>query len=312
MPVRFANPCDSRTTMTRATEPISSCEAWSGLTDWTRLLECHSTTSIPRRGSTPLPYLPIDALNLYYEEMGDPSGVPFVLLHGASSSIDDPVFSWADLMPLFAGAGYRAIHIEHRGHGRTTNPAGRLSYELIATDLCAFIEVLGLAPCHIGGVSDGGIVALHVGMTRPELARTLVTVGPNYMNDDLVREANRFADVASIEANPAAAAGMARRHDRNKYPGYWKELVRHLAENLAVNPAYTLDDLRSIPVPTLLMSGENDLWGNLDQMAAMRRCIPTSELLIVNNGPHEIQHTHAGIVGPVVLDFLARYPGPWK
>ena len=256
-----------------------------------------------------MPYAEINDIRLYYEEMGDPAGTPFVLMHAASSSIDDPDFSWSEMMPLFSGAGYRAIHIEHRGHGRTNNPAGKITYEMIASDVCAFIEQLALGSCHIGGVSDGGIVALHIGMTRPELARTLVTVGPNYYNDDLVREANKFADVARFEQNPEAEADMARRHDRNKAPGYWKELVRQLAENLAVNPDYTESDLGSIPTPTLLMAGENDLWGNPDQMVTMRKCIPTSELLIVNNGPHEIQHTHAWIVGPVILDFLARYPG---
>ena len=242
------------------------------------------------------------------KRLGDPEATPFVLLHGATSAIDDPVFSWSDLMPLFAER-YRVIHLEHRGHGRTNNPAGRITYEMIAEDVCAFIEMMELGPAHIGGVSDGGITALQIGMTRPELARTLVTVGPNYYNDDLVREANTFADVARIEAVPGLAEVMAARHDRNKEPGAWKELVRQLAENLAVNPAYTETDLASIPVPTLLMAGENDLWGNPDQMITMRKCIPVSELLIVNNGPHEIQHTHGWIVGPVVLDFLARYPG---
>ena len=256
-----------------------------------------------------MPYADVNDIHMYFEEVGDPAGVPFVLMHGASSSIDDPVFSWAELMPSFAKAGYRVIHFEHRGHGRTNNPAGEITYAMIADDICRFIEQRESGPCHIGGVSDGGITALHIGMTRPDLARTLITVGPNYYNDDMVREANTFADVARFEANPRAVEDMARRHDRNKYPGYWKELVRHLAANLAVNPAYTEDDLRSIPTPTLLMAGENDLWGNPEQMVTMRRCIPKSELLILNNGPHEIQHTHAWIVGPVVLDFLARFPG---
>jgi hypothetical protein len=31
-------------------------------------------------------------------------------------------------------------------------------------------------------------------------------------------------------------------------------------------------------------------------------------LLIVNHAPHEVQHTHPWIVGPQVMDFLARYP----
>jgi len=235
------------------------------------------------------------------------SGTPFVLMHAAAGAIDDPVFSWADLMPLFAER-YRVIHLEHRGHGRTNNPAGKITYELIASDVCAFIEQVGLAPAHIGGVSDGGITALVIGMTRPDLARTLVTVGPNYYNDEQVLSANTFADVEKIEREqPEWAANLARWHDRNKEPGYWRELVRQLAANLAVNPAYTEDDLKRIAVPTLLMAGEDDLWGNLNQMTAMKRNIPNSELLIINHAPHEIQHTHAWIVGPVVMEFLERW-----
>lgn len=255
-----------------------------------------------------VPYVDVNDIHLYYEEMG--SGPPFVLMHGASSAIDDPVYSWANLMPSFAER-YRVFHLEHRGHGRTNNPAGRITYELLADDLGAFIGRLGLGPAHIGGVSDGGIAALHLGMTRPELARTLVCVGPNYFNDALVAEANRFADVSVMEREtPHLVAEYARRHDRNKEPGSWRELFRQLAENLAVNPAYSLDDLRRIPTPTLLMAGEHDLWGNLDQMVAMRRAIPSSELLVVNNAGHDIQHSNAWMVGPVVLDFLRRHPGP--
>ena len=44
-------------------------------------------------------------------------------------------------------------------------------------------------------------------------------------------------------------------------------------------------------------------------MLAMRRAIPTSELLIVNNAGHTIQYSHPHVVGPVVMDFLARYSG---
>jgi pimeloyl-ACP methyl ester carboxylesterase len=143
-------------------------------------------------------------------------------------------------------------------------------------------------------------------MTRPELARTLVTIGANYYNDDLVHTANQ--DIASVEEmNPDWAADLARRHDRNKHEGYWRDLVRHLSENLAGNPAYTDEDLQKIPVPTLLAAGEDDPYGNLNQMVGMKRNIPVSELLIVNHAPHEIQHSHAWIVGPVVMDFLARH-----
>lgn len=258
-----------------------------------------------------MPYAAVNDIRMYYEEWGE--GVPLILMHGASSAIDDPVFGWADLVPEFAKR-YRTIHLEHRGHGRTDNPAGRLDYAMIADDVCAFIEQLGLAPAHVAGVSDGGIVALTIGMTRPELARALVAVGPNYWNDEQVAQANEFASeetLARLEReHPAFAEAMAARHDRGGNPaGWWRTLFGQLRANLAVNPAYTAADLARIPNPTLLIAGENDLWGNLRQMMDMRQHITHSELLIVNDAPHEVQHTHPWIVGPRVLEFLERHPG---
>jgi pimeloyl-ACP methyl ester carboxylesterase len=249
-----------------------------------------------------MPYANVNDIRMYYEEAG--SGTPLILMHGASSSIDDPVFSWLDLVPEFS-TRYRAIQVEHRGHGRTDNPAGRLDYQMIAADICAFIEQLDAGPAHIAGVSDGGIVALTIGMTRPELAGCLIAVGPNYYNDSLVEEANQFADLSAM--SPRMMEAMAARHDRGGKPaGWWRELFGQLAANLAVNPAYTLGDLSRIPNPTLLISGEDDLWGNIAQMTEMKRAIPGAELLIVNHAPHEVQHTHAWLVGPQVLEFLER------
>jgi 3-oxoadipate enol-lactonase len=153
-----------------------------------------------------MPYAEVNDIRIYYEEMG--SGTPFVLMPAAASAIDDPVYSWADLMPLFA-ARYRVIHVEHRGHGRTTNPAGKLTSEMIARDVCAFIERLDLAPAHLGGVSDGGITALVIGMTRPDLARTLVTVGPNYDNDEQVRPGEHLRGCREDRTRAARICGHA-------------------------------------------------------------------------------------------------------
>jgi len=184
-----------------------------------------------------MPYADVNDIRMYYEELGDPSATPLILLHGASGSIDAPASGWTDHMPEFART-YRAIHLEHRGHGRTNNPAGHLRYEMIADDVVRFIEVMSLGQAHIAGVSDGGIVALVVGMTRPDVARALVAVGPNYYTDEQVEIDNRFADLELMERErPEEMADLALRHDRNKEPGWWRELFRQLAENLAQFPA---------------------------------------------------------------------------
>lgn len=280
----------------------------SGELSVTMLLPCQVRGTVTLRDGKRMPYANVNDIRMYYEESGDPGATPLILLHGASGTIDTPSSGWGAQMAEF-GKHYRAIHIEHRGHGRTNNPAGQIRYEMIADDVVAFIEQLGAGPAHIAGVSDGGITALVVGMTRPDVARSLVAVGPNYYNDELVEIANQFADLDIMaRERPEQMERMAALHDRGGGPGWWRELFRQLAENLASYPAYTKEDLARIPNPTFLIAGGNDLWGNLDQMVEMTRAIPNAEMLLVNNAPHEVQHTHPWIVGPQVLDFLARNP----
>ncbi len=51
----------------------------------------------------------------------------------------------------------------------------------------------------------------------------------------------------------------------------------------------------------------------IEQMLEMRRNIPRSEMLILNHadlgvgGNHTVQHTRPEIVGPAMLEFLARH-----
>lgn len=216
---------------------------------------------------------------------------------------------WGRLRPALAER-YRTIFVEHRGHGRTDNPADRLTYELIADDVRAFIDRLDIAPAHLAGMSDGGIAALHVGLTWPDLARSLVLVGANYTVDDRIRDTLRSVTPDRIERErPTWHADLLRQHDVHKWPGYWRTLVRQVVANATVSPSYTVEDLRRISTPTLLIAGENDPFGNLDQMVAMRRNIRHAELLIVNNAGHTVQDTHPHIVGPAMVDFLARQVG---
>ena len=107
-------------------------------------------------------------------------------------------------------------------------------------------------------------------------------------------------------AGPAFAADLARRHDPHHAPGYWRDLLRWLIAANTAAPAYAVDDLRRIRVPTLWIAGEDDPWFELDQPLAMKRHIPGAELLIVNHAGHGPQQTHPHLVGPAIAAFLTR------
>ena len=261
-----------------------------------------------------MPYAEVDDLRIYYEDRG--VGEPLVLLHGALGALDPAVTSgWSALLPSLA-AHYRTISLETRGHGRTGNPAGALSYTQMAVDVAAFIDRLDLAPVHLAGFSDGATVGLVLGMTRPALLRTLVAVGANYRVDDHLRAGMALFDAETLERDsPAFAAELGRRHDAHHHPGYWRELVRHVRANVETEMTWTEDHLRHIPTPTLLIMGEGDFALSLEQMLEMRRSIPNAEMLILNHAGmdgldnHRVQFTRADVVGPVMLEFLGRHAG---
>jgi len=109
------------------------------------------------------------------------------------------------------------------------------------------------------GVSDGGIIALTIGMTRPELARTLVCVGANYRNDEHTVAANALFDAEMLERDhPELVETWIRFHDAHQGAGFWRTLVGQVRALLDAEPNYTEADLRAIPVPTLRVVREDD------------------------------------------------------
>jgi pimeloyl-ACP methyl ester carboxylesterase len=150
-------------------------------------------------------------------------------------------------------------------------------------------------------------------MTRPDLLRSLVTVGAFYATDESVRATAQGLDSAAFERDePEFAAALAESHDPHHAPGYWRELVRQVRGSIDDEPGYAEADLRRISVPTLLVVGEADDFDILEQTLTMRRTIPHSELLVLNEVPgenHLVQSSRADLVGPVILDFLQRHAG---
>lgn len=209
-------------------------------------------------------YLEVADLKLYYEEHGRRDGQPLVLLHGGGGTADDPVGGWALLLPAFTDS-FRIILVEHRGHGRTTNPAGFQSFDQMGDDIAGFLVALDIASSHVAGISDGGVLALDLALRRPEAVRSMTVIGTNFCVDERTLGAAAGLEPEAIQAAaPAAAAEFAARHDPANYPGYWKDLIAHIKANNAVNPSWSADDLARIACPALLIAGENDPFANVE------------------------------------------------
>ena len=107
-----------------------------------------------------------------------------MLLSGATMALDSVVRGgWATLRPYLAQR-FHVVQFDQRGHGRTGNPGGADAYTIasLAADAAAFIKQLGLAPAHVAGWSEGGIVGLGLALDHPSVLRSLIGIGTNYTN----------------------------------------------------------------------------------------------------------------------------------
>jgi pimeloyl-ACP methyl ester carboxylesterase len=256
-----------------------------------------------------MPFAAVNGLRLYYEEEG--TGPPLVLLNASTLTIDDSNRGgWAALRPYLARR-YRVIHVEQRGHGRTDNPGGGAAYTraTLAADAVALLEQLGLAPAHVVGWSEGGLVGLELALAHAPAVRSVIGIGAWYTPDaKFATTVQELAPERMEREQPARAALLTSRHDPHQTPGYWRDLLGWITTSLA--EARTAEALQRIAVPTLWIAGENDPWFELDQLVAMKRHIPGAELLIVNHAEHGVQLTHPDLVGPVIADFLSRNEAP--
>src|SRR6202045_747984 len=120
----------------------------------------------------------IDAgvLNVGYAEAGPADGSPVILLHGWPYDI----YSFVDVAPLLASAGYRVIVPYVRGYGTTrflssdTPRNGQQS--VVALDVIALMDALKIRQATIGGFDWGARSADIVAALWPERCKALVSV----------------------------------------------------------------------------------------------------------------------------------------
>ena len=124
-------------------------------------------------GTHPGAGVDVNGMSMYYEECGE--GPPVVLMHGGMGS-SLRMRPAAEIL----SSRYRVITPDSRAHGRSNNPSGELSYAVMADDIAALIEMLDLDRPFVGGWSDGGQVALEIGMRYPDVSRGLIVAGAYY------------------------------------------------------------------------------------------------------------------------------------
>lgn len=115
-------------------------------------------------------------LTVGYAEDGPADGPPVILLHGWPYDI----YSYADVAPLLAGAGYRVIMPYLRGHGTTrflSDATLRNGQQAaLAVDIIDLMDALGVEKAIVAGYDWGARTANILAALWPERCKAMVSV----------------------------------------------------------------------------------------------------------------------------------------
>src|SRR5262249_25743046 len=252
------------------------------------------TTTADGRGGGEVGYVDANGVYTYYDEHG--SGEPLVLLHGGLVDGD----SFAQQTPAFAER-FRVIVPDRRGHGRTADVEGPISYDVMADDTIAFMDALGTGPAHVVGWSDGGDVGLLVAIKRPDLVRRLVTIGSNFSADGLTREA---ADSFKPDTPTSVVPLMRETWKVNAVDPDRFEAVLAKMQHCWFDYSIPTANLARIAAPTFVMVGDDDIT-RFEHTIELYDTIPDAQLAVIPGASHLGPLEKPDLVNQLVLDFLA-------
>ena len=245
-------------------------------------------------------YIDVNGLQMYYEDRG--KGTPLILLHGGLGTAE---LGWAELREVFS-QHFRVIAPDCRGSGRTNNPQKILNYALMADDIVALAKALDIEKPFICGWSDGGQIALEIGIRYRELPKALVLGGVTHR---LSKHTNDALSAVRdwLQSDPQLEESFRNAHSHVYGPEYLETHLELLLQMWGDPTGYPNEDIKSIEAPSLIIIGDKDEAVPLKVQLEMYSSIPNAELAIIPNMTHMNYATERSeIFSTVILDFLKR------
>jgi len=281
------------------------------------------TADLPQTESR---FVHANGIEIHYLEAGE--GEPLVLLHGGVVSTN-PIWtgipiSYASHMATLS-ARFRVIAPDTRGAGRTVHSGGTVTFDLLADDVAALVDALGLERPLVAGFSEGGITATVVGIRHPGSVRAIA----NHAGYDAFAPAVLPALGAMMrqmlggspdatQADPDAAARffsqstdmagifelMKADEDSGQGKDHWKDYLRLAFHRLTTPTGYTTQDLSAVTAPTLIIVGDRDEFCSVEEAVRAHRALTDGELAVVPGTSH--------VITPPLVELMVEFLERWS
>ncbi|MEZ7239596.1 3-oxoadipate enol-lactonase [Rhodococcus sp. GXMU-t2271] len=252
-------------------------------------------------------------VTLNYEQYGDPSAPPVVLLGSLGSDLSMWTPQITALSPIA-----NVVAVDHRGHGKSPVVDGPYTVADLGGDVVALLDSLGLDSVHFVGLSLGGAVGQWLAAHRPERIRTLTLLCTSaafappqpWLDRAATVRTDGLASIAEsivgrwftpelAERDPELVARHVQMVSGTSDEGY-----AACCEALATWDGRP--DLARIVAPTLVVAGEQDPATPPATMQLIADGIADADFHVVGPGAHLANVEQAGRITALVREHITR------
>ncbi|WP_433765101.1 alpha/beta fold hydrolase [Flavobacterium ginsenosidimutans] len=236
-------------------------------------------------------FVELNGAKIYYEEYG--KGEPLLLIHGNGGSIE----SMGNQIDYFKSK-YRVIVSDNRGQGKSELKTDSLTYVQITKDIEELVKHLRLDSLNIIGWSDGGIVALQMGISGKSKIKKIVAMGANLRPDSTAVNSWATKDVQNMRK---MIISKIKEKDTSEN---WN-LQKQLAGLLVDQPNIAAKDLSKIKAKVLVIAGDKDIIKNEHSVEIFEN-IPKAQLCIMPGETHFTPASNPELFNALANKFLSE------
>ncbi|MBL0132328.1 MAG: alpha/beta hydrolase [Chitinophagaceae bacterium] len=233
-------------------------------------------------------YYDIRGFKMYAEVYG--KGQPLLIIHGNGGSINNFIYQ----IPYFSKQ-YKVIIADSRAQGKSTDNGDSLTYEMMADDYAALLEVMKIDSAYVIGWSDGGINGLLLAIRHPEKVKKLAVTGANLV-PDTTAVPQEIWDMVTPTLTELKNKPTKTDPEKNAH-----KLYRLLAEQ----PHIPFTDLQKIACPALVIGGDHDVIKE-EHTLLIYKNIPKAYLWILPGAGHSTPVVYKDDFNKVVDRFFSN------
>ncbi|MEW6555177.1 MAG: alpha/beta fold hydrolase [Actinomycetota bacterium] len=259
----------------------------------------------------------INGINIHYREYGE--GEPLLLIMGLSANVD----WWGDDLIAPLAERFHVVAYDNRGAGRSDRPEGPYPIPLMAEDALGVMDHMGWESAHVMGASMGGMIAQELALSHPGRVRRLVLLCTNCGGPEAVPASPEVLAMLYAPRKGLTQEDIARMSLYLLFPArYIEENPRKMDEFVEaylvapIEPQCFLwqitgvtmwschSRLADLRIPTLIMTGSEDVLIPPENSRILAGAIAGSELVVMEGGGHGFQVMYPVEMAERIVAFL--------